>query len=159
MSQCKANCGFFGNDQFEGYCSSCYRTIVKKEIPQVKPQPPKYVPPTPTFSNDAEFQVLIKLVKQMKDITARKIDIVLQTMEVYLTEKQARKLLNEIGRESLNGMGNNFIFHHAVYCRVVDRHHLREAYGAEGYYYVEEGKAPPDHYKIWDHQHSFLDLQ
>ncbi|KAG2389315.1 hypothetical protein C9374_013875 [Naegleria lovaniensis] len=157
MSQCKANCGFFGSDQFEGYCSSCYRTIVKKEIPQAKPQPPKYIPPSATFSDENEFQVLVKLIKQIKDITARKINTVLQTMEVYLTEKQARRLLNEIGRESLDG--NNFIFHHAVYCRVVDRHHLQEGFGAEGYYHVDEGKTPPDHYKVWDHQESFLDRQ
>ena len=157
MSKCKANCGFFGTDQFEGYCSSCYRKIVKKELPVQVTTKPKatYTPPNPTFTNEDEFQVLVRLIANIRECTARKIDTVLQTLDVYLTEDQARRLLTHIGKVTLEG--NNFIYHHVVYCRVVDRSHLESGFGAEGYYHVEEGVKPPDNYAVWDHQSSFLD--
>ena len=156
MSECKGNCGFFGSDQYEGYCSKCYRTIVKGEVEVPKTQRPNYHhPPTPTFSSEEEFQVFVRLIKDMPELSSKKIDTVLQTLGVYFTEEQARRLLAAIGKEDLQG-SDNFIYHHAVYCRVTDRWHLASGYGAEGYYHVEEGVKPPDNYQVWDHQHSFL---
>jgi len=36
-SYCKQNCGFYGSDKFEGYCSTCYKLVEKpKQISDIK---------------------------------------------------------------------------------------------------------------------------
>ena len=40
MMMCKNNCGFYGNESFQGYCSQCFKSLVTpatKEICQTNP--------------------------------------------------------------------------------------------------------------------------
>lgn len=135
--------------------ASASKRVNPESANALKPNDNRFIAPNPTYTDEGSFDRFLDEIKRNKNISAMQIDSMLQRSNIFLTEKQARDILRTISKESLN-VGNSFIYHHAVFCRVVDRHNLREFDGAEGYYYVRDGVKPPDNYQVWDHQRGYL---
>eukprot|EP00825_Cyclidium_porcatum_P000844 TRINITY_DN10356_c0_g1_i3.p1 TRINITY_DN10356_c0_g1~~TRINITY_DN10356_c0_g1_i3.p1 ORF type:complete len:217 (+),score=51.81 TRINITY_DN10356_c0_g1_i3:123-773(+) len=149
-NKCAGGCGFYGNNQLNGYCSRCYHDkfgcanpdcsicVKKKKLESIK----KKISETLNKLEISENVFLQKVIKQIAELiaqnqhTPKNIYQLLKNNNIYLTIKQCNLVMNQI-KSSKN---EEWKYAHVVYSCCIDPWNMNQEHrysGGHGYYYRE----------------------